>query len=265
MALQGPQVIIGLGNPGTDYKDTRHNAGFDVVDALAVELGVKYWKLISNALVGETSLHGEKILLIKPQSFMNLSGGPVKGVSGRYGFDANDILVIHDELDLVAGTLRLKFGGGHAGHKGLRSMSLSMGQDFARLRVGIGRPPGRMPAHSFVLQKMRVAELAEWRVLIAQAAIVARKTIEAGLRAAMNIYNVSEKEERKESAKEGVPKIAAENVQKNVQLNGRESTRKDTGERPSESTREIALKRIKVIALEQTEETGQNITEGEQP
>ena len=225
MALQGPQVIIGLGNPGAEYKDTRHNAGFDVIDALAEELGVKYWKLISNALVGETTLHGEKILLIKPQSFMNLSGGPIKGVAGRYGFDSHDILVIHDELDLVAGTLRLKFGGGHAGHKGLRSMSLSVGQDFARLRVGIGRPPGRMPAHAFVLQKMRGAELEEYRVMIARATTVALKTIEDGIRAAMNIYNVSEKEDRQENS--------------------------------SENTRETALKRIKEI--------GQDLTGGERP
>ena len=237
MALQGPQVIIGLGNPGAEYKDTRHNAGFDVVDALAEELGVKYWKLISNALVGETSLHGEKILLIKPQSFMNLSGGPIKGVAGRYGFDSHDILVIHDELDLVAGTLRLKFGGGHAGHKGLRSMSLSVGQDFARLRVGIGRPPGRMPAHAYVLQKMRGAELAEWRVLIARATTVVFRTIEDGLRTAMNIYNVSEKEDRQESAREKAGGQAGE------QASGQGSAR------------EIALERIKEI--------GQDLTGGE--
>jgi len=217
MALQGPQVIIGLGNPGAEYRDTRHNAGFDVVDVLAETLRVSYWKVVSNALVGETSLRGEKILLIKPQSFMNLSGGPIKGLAGIYGFDSHDILVIHDELDLMAGTLRLKYGGGHAGHRGLRSTSLSMGQDYARLRVGIGRPPGRMPAHAFVLQKMRGAELEEYRAVISRAAQVAVKTIEDGLRAAMNVYNVSEKEDRqtgeKEGSQEGTQEGSAERLQ----------------------------------------------------
>ena len=203
MALQGPQIIIGLGNPGAEYRDTRHNAGFDVVDLLAQELGVNYWKSISNALVSETTLQGELILLIKPQSYMNLSGGPIKGLAGRYGFDSHDILVVHDELDLAAGTLRLKFGGGHAGHRGLRSMSLSVGQDYARLRVGIGRPPGRMPSHAYVLQKMRGQELEEFRVTIAQAVPIVRMTIEDGLRVAMNVYNYSEKEKVREGSTDG--------------------------------------------------------------
>ena len=194
MILKGPHIIIGLGNPGAEFQGTRHNAGFDVIDAFAEELGVRYWKTVSNAMVGEAMLQGEKILLVKPQSYMNLSGGPIKGLAGRYGFTAEDILVIHDELDLPTGTIRLKFGGGHAGHRGLNSMHLSLGSDYARLRIGIGRPPGRMPAHSYVLQRMREQVLEEFKVTIARAVPIVRMVIEEGLRAAMNEYNVTERE-----------------------------------------------------------------------
>ena len=189
MKLKGPQVIVGLGNPGAEYADTRHNAGFAVVDALAAELGIKYWKLVANAQVGETLLEGDPILLVKPQTFMNLSGGPVKGLSGRYNFDVDSVLVVHDELDLPAGVIRLKLGGGHAGHKGLRSLHQSLGPDYARVRVGIGRPPGRLQAHSFVLQKMRGSELEEFRVTIAQAVPIVRMAVVEGISKAMNEYN----------------------------------------------------------------------------
>ena len=198
MPLPGPHIIIGLGNPGAEYRATRHNAGFDVIDALAAELGVNYWKIASNAAVGEARLKGEKIILIKPQTYMNLSGGSVKGLAGRYGFDAGDMLVIHDELDLPAGTIRLKLGGGHAGHRGLRSLHQAMGADYARVRIGIGRPPGRMPADAFVLRKMKGQELEEFAVTIAQAVPVVRMAIVEGIRAAMNVYNQSEKESVRE-------------------------------------------------------------------
>jgi PTH1 family peptidyl-tRNA hydrolase len=191
MALLGPHLIVGLGNPGPEYERTRHNAGFAVVDALAAELGVNYWKLASNTLVGEASYRGEKIVIAKPQSFMNLSGGPIKGLISRYGLSATDILVVHDELDLPAGIVRLKFGGGHAGHNGLRSLHLSVGADFARLRIGIGRPPGRVPPRAYVLQHMSGRELEDFEVTVACAVSVARATIEDGLVRAMNEYNGS--------------------------------------------------------------------------
>lgn len=189
MLLKGPHVIVGLGNPGQEYAETRHNAGFMVIDALAQELGVGYWKHVSNALVGITTLMGEQILLVKPQSFMNLSGGPVKGLAGQYSFDAEDMLVIHDELDLLPGTLRLKLGGGYAGHRGLLSLHQAFGPEYARLRIGIGHPPGRMPAHAYVLQRLRGAELEEFLVTVASAVPVARMAIEDGLSKAMNWYN----------------------------------------------------------------------------
>jgi PTH1 family peptidyl-tRNA hydrolase len=189
MSLSGPHLIVGLGNPGTDFAHTRHNAGFAVIDAFAEELGVNFWKLASNTLVAESTYQGEKILLAKPQAFMNLSGGPVKGLIARYDLALEDLLVIHDELDLPAGTVRLKQGGGHAGHNGLRSLHQSLGGDYTRLRVGIGRPPGRMPAHAFVLQRMSGQQLEDFEVTIARALPILRATLEEGLNSAMNIYH----------------------------------------------------------------------------
>jgi PTH1 family peptidyl-tRNA hydrolase len=178
-----------LGNPGADFENTRHNVGFAVIDALAKHLGVSYWKLAANAMVAEVSHQGEKLILVKPQSYMNLSGGPIKGLTGRYGFGAEDMLVIHDELDLPAQVLRLKQGGGHAGHNGLRSLHLSVGSDYTRLRIGIGRPPGRMPAHAFVLRQLKPDELDDFAVTVAEATEIALAAIERGVLQAMNEYH----------------------------------------------------------------------------
>ncbi|MDR1013626.1 MAG: aminoacyl-tRNA hydrolase [Coriobacteriales bacterium] len=188
-APRRPRIVVGLGNPGPEYAHTRHNAGFMALDALAADLGVSYWKVASNALVGEVSFRGEKIVLVKPQAFMNLSGGPVKGLCARYGLAAEDLLVIHDELDLPEGTIRLKCGGGHAGHNGLRSLHYSVGAEYARLRIGIGRPAGRMPAHAYVLQTLRGAALEELEACCTDAASVARSVLEDGLTQAMNKHH----------------------------------------------------------------------------
>lgn len=189
MPLLGPHIIVGLGNPGADFENTRHNVGFAVVDALAEQLRVSYWKLAANALVAETSYRGERLILVKPQSYMNLSGGPIKGLAGRYSFGAQDMLVIHDELDLPAQVLRLKQGGGHAGHNGLRSLHLSVGSDYTRLRIGIGRPPGRMPAHAFVLRQLKPDETEDFAVTVAEAATIALATVANGVSWAMNEYH----------------------------------------------------------------------------
>ncbi|MDR2197244.1 MAG: aminoacyl-tRNA hydrolase [Coriobacteriales bacterium] len=185
-------MIVGLGNPGPAYVDTRHNAGFRVVDLLADELKVNYWKLAGDALMGVASCEGEKVVLLKPQSFMNLSGGPVKGALARLGLSAVDMLVIHDELDLSPGTLRLKLGGGAGGHKGLRSLHQALGSDYARLRVGIGRPPGRMDAADFVLARMKGSELEEFALTCARAAELARAALKDGILQAMNEHHAPE-------------------------------------------------------------------------
>ena len=145
-------LIVGLGNPGEEYEHTRHNAGFDTVDKIAAEIGVRYWKNECGALTGKGAYHDIDVVLAKPQSYMNTSGGPVKQLMSAYGVSPDHLVVIHDELDIDPGTIRVKFGGGHAGHNGLRSICDKLGtRDWFRVRCGIGRPPGRMPVADYVL------------------------------------------------------------------------------------------------------------------
>lgn len=145
-------LIVGLGNPGDEYEHTRHNAGFDTVDKIAAEIGVRYWKNECGALTGKGAYHDIDVVLAKPQSYMNTSGGPVKQLMNAYGVSPDHLVVIHDELDIDPGTIRVKFGGGHAGHNGLRSICDKLGtRDWFRVRCGIGRPPGRMPVADYVL------------------------------------------------------------------------------------------------------------------
>ena len=145
-------LIVGLGNPGEEYEHTRHNAGFDTVDKIAAEIGVRYWKNECGALTGKGAYHDIDVVLAKPQSYMNTSGGPVKQLMNAYGVSPDHLVVIHDELDIDPGTIRVKFGGGHAGHNGLRSICDKLGtRDWFRVRCGIGRPPGRMTVADFVL------------------------------------------------------------------------------------------------------------------
>ena len=145
-------LIVGLGNPGEEYEHTRHNAGFDTVDKIAAEIGVRYWKNECGALTGKGAYHDIDVVLAKPQSYMNTSGGPVKQLMNAYGVSPDHLVVIHDELDIDPGTIRVKFGGGHAGHNGLRSICDKLGtRDWFRVRCGIGRPPGRVPVADYVL------------------------------------------------------------------------------------------------------------------
>ena len=145
-------LIVGLGNPGEEYEHTRHNAGFDTVDKIASEIGVRYWKNECGALTGKGAYRDIDVVLAKPQSYMNTSGGPVKQLMNAYGVSPDRLVVIHDELDIDPGTIRVKFGGGHAGHNGLRSICDKLGtRDWFRVRCGIGRPPGRMPVADYVL------------------------------------------------------------------------------------------------------------------
>ena len=145
-------LIVGLGNPGEEYEHTRHNAGFDTVDKIASEIGVRYRMNECGALTGKGAYHDIDVVLAKPQSYMNTSGGPVKQLMNAYGVSPDRLVVIHDELDIDPGTIRVKFGGGHAGHNGLRSICDKLGtRDWFRVRCGIGRPPGRMPVADYVL------------------------------------------------------------------------------------------------------------------
>ncbi len=149
--LRGERLIVGLGNPGPEYAGTRHNIGFRIVDILARRWGGKFTPL-EEALVAPVSIHGVPVVLAKPQTFMNLSGRAVGPLVRRLGLAFNQVMVVYDDMDLPFGTLRMRARGGHAGHKGMRSVLEALEtQDIPRLRFGIGRPPGNMDPADFVL------------------------------------------------------------------------------------------------------------------
>lgn len=189
------QVIVGLGNPGEEYAHTRHNAGFEVIDLLAQRWGVSYWKNTCGALVGEAKVRlasgdVEKVILAKPQSFMNLSGGPVSRLCRDYEEDPAELIVIHDELDINPGTVRVKKGGGHAGHNGLRSIIEKLGtRDFLRVRTGIGRPPGRMSVVDFVLQAPKKEAKDDFDEACVLAADAVESLLNEGLEHTQNVFN----------------------------------------------------------------------------
>ena len=183
------RMVAGLGNPGEEYENTRHNAGFKAIDALAAQAGVTYWKSQLGAEVATIQVHDadaeggrREVVLVKPQSYMNTSGGPISKLAREYKVNATELLVIHDELDIPAGDVRVKVGGGHAGHNGLRSIIDKMGgRDFSRIRVGIGNPPGRMQVADFVLKQFRPKELEEFEATCATAADAAGLAITRGV------------------------------------------------------------------------------------
>ena len=184
MADESGWLIVGLGNPGPEYASQRHNVGFMVVDALAGRLDLKLSRhRRAHALVAEGRIRpgGARIQLVEPLSFMNRSGGPTSTLLQTAKLPTSQVIVIHDELDLGFGTLRLKQGGGHGGHNGLRDIIAAVGADFIRLRFGIGRPPGQQDAADFVLRPFVASERAELGVLIEEAADAVTDVIEHGL------------------------------------------------------------------------------------
>lgn len=212
-------MVVGLGNPGAEYERTRHNVGFLAVDNLASQLGASYWASRPGALVaqvevaledpGDNQADGQAggqgapaagakralrprraptrtIYLVKPQSYMNVSGGPVAHLAKEYGIPAAGILVVHDDLEVDPGRVRVRMGGGHAGHNGLRSLCDKLGtHDFGRVRAGIGRPPGRMAPADFVLKQVRGADADELEMAAADAARAAHVAVMRGMREAL--------------------------------------------------------------------------------
>lgn len=166
-----PVLIVGLGNPGPKYAGTRHNIGFDVADELADQLFASFSvHKKTNTEVAEARVGGRKVVIAKPRSFMNLSGGPIKALAAYYKVAPADIIVVHDELELDFGQVKLRLGGGDHGHNGLRSTTKSLGtKDYQRLAVGIGRPPGRMDPASFVLKPWSKQEAVEIPIMCADA------------------------------------------------------------------------------------------------
>jgi len=183
-------MIVGLGNPGRQYAGTRHNVGFDLIDRLAVRLDASGLRLQSHALITTAQLEGHRILLAKPQTFMNLSGRSVQELSRFYKLPLDQILVVHDDLDLPLGTLRLRPGGGPGGQKGVASAIEMLGsEEFSRLRIGIGRPPGRMQAAAYVLQRFANDEQESLADALERAVDAAMLVVTGGIQAAMNRFN----------------------------------------------------------------------------
>lgn len=181
---------MGLGNPGAEYHGTRHNIGFEVVDLLARRHHGSWRTSRQRAEVCEVQMAAGRVLLAKPQTYMNLAGESVKALVRHFEVDLGELLVVHDELDLPLGVLRLKFGGGTAGHNGLKSVVACLGsRDFARLRFGVGKAPGRMPGADFVLKRFRSDEVAEVDVSVEVAADIAESWAADGVEATQNRFH----------------------------------------------------------------------------
>ncbi|MBF6178382.1 MULTISPECIES: aminoacyl-tRNA hydrolase [Nocardia] len=187
-ATAGPALVVGLGNPGPEYERTRHNVGFLVADVLAGRVGGRFTvHKKSGADLLEARLDGRKVLIAKPRTFMNLSGRPVAALARFFSVPATEVIVVHDELDLPFGTVRLKRGGGEGGHNGLRSVSQSLTtKDYLRVRFGIGRPPGRQDPADFVLKPFSGPERKEVPVIVEQAADAVELLLRVGLEPAQN-------------------------------------------------------------------------------
>jgi PTH1 family peptidyl-tRNA hydrolase len=183
-----PLLVVGLGNPGPDYAKTRHNLGFMVVDVLAGRIGSGF-KVHnrSGAEVTTGRLGGRSVVLAKPRVYMNESGRQVGPLAKFYSVPPADVIILHDELDIDFGRIRLKFGGGVAGHNGLRSVGSALGtNDFQRVRIGVGRPPGRKSGAAFVLENFSATERPEVPTICEQAADATELLIAQGLEPAQN-------------------------------------------------------------------------------
>jgi PTH1 family peptidyl-tRNA hydrolase len=183
-------LIVGLGNPGREYRENRHNVGFMLMDRLAVKLNARFTRLQSKALVASAAYNEDKIILAKPQTFMNLSGQSVQGLVHFYKLPLTNLLVAHDDLDLPPGTIRIRPDGGSAGQKGMTSILERFGTDeFPRLRLGIGRPPGQMQAPDYVLQDFSKGDMSIISETLNRAVEAVLTFVTEGLDAAMNKYN----------------------------------------------------------------------------
>ena len=181
-------LIVGLGNPGPKYEGNRHNIGFLVLDELAARVGGKFKAHKSGAEIVEGRLSGHRVVLAKPRSFMNLSGGPVSSAAKFY--KPALVVVVHDELDLPFGAVRMKLGGGDNGHNGLRSITKSLGtKDYHRVRFGIDRPPGRQDPADYVLRDFSAVERKQLALEIDRAADATETLVSKGLEAAQNAFH----------------------------------------------------------------------------
>lgn len=183
-----PWLIVGLGNPGARYDGTRHNVGFQVLDTLAGRLGVALNRAQDKALQTRGTIAGQQVVLAKPITFMNVSGEAVGKLTRYYKIPSHKVLVVHDDLDLPTGKVRLRARGGHGGHNGMRSITqhLKGSQDFPRLKIGIGRPAGQLPVASFVLQAFNKSEATEIDIAVQECCDIIHSIMAVGLEKALS-------------------------------------------------------------------------------
>ena len=190
MSETNPYMIVGLGNPGPTYRQNRHNVGFMVVDSLAETADIPIRRVNFHALVGRGKLDDKSLILAKPQTFMNNSGQAVASLMRFYKIPQDQLLVVHDDLDLPFGTLRLRPSGGTGGQKGIESIIAKLGtRDIARLRMGIGRPPGRMDPADYVLHDFNPPEAEMLPEVMVTAVSAIRRFLQSGISQAMNDFN----------------------------------------------------------------------------
>jgi len=183
-------LIVGLGNPGKEYLFSRHNMGFMVVDRLADDLGIRVTRSQFDALTGDGSISGRRIMLAKPQTYMNLSGRAVSGLLNFYKLEMDSLIVVHDDLDLPFETVRIKKGGGHGGNKGVMSIINQLGSpDFVRVRMGIGKPARKEMTDDHVLGRFSPEEMKVLPDILVRAADAVEAILKTGLAAAMNEFN----------------------------------------------------------------------------
>jgi len=195
MTLEKTFLLVGLGNPGREYKDNRHNFGFMLIDRIAVRLNARGMKVQSKAIVMDARHEDKKLILAKPQTYMNLSGQSVQGLAHFYKVPNENLMILSDDLDLPFGTIRIRASGGPGGQRGLGSILEKLGtKDVPRLRLGIGRPPGRMDPAAYVLQNFPRDELKDLSSVLDRGADAVFAFIDHGLNKAMNDFNGGVKE-----------------------------------------------------------------------
>jgi PTH1 family peptidyl-tRNA hydrolase len=183
-------IMVGLGNPGREYRNNRHNIGFMAIDFIGLSLGIKLTRLQSRALVGSGTFEGNKVILAKPQTFMNLSGQPVGSLLKFHQVPLEQLIVIHDDIDLPVGAIRIRPTGGAAGQKGLISIIDRLGtEDFPRMRLGIGRPPGSKMAADYVLRDFSKSDQVMIKQVLERGVDAVKVFMRLGITTAMNQFN----------------------------------------------------------------------------
>ena len=197
------KIIAGLGNPGAEYAQTKHNVGFMLVDALAERLNAPAWKEDFFSAITEVRIAGEKVFLVKPLTYMNNSGEALSPMLSYYKVDANDLVVVHDDMDIPAGTVRIRKKGGSGGHNGIKSILAHVGsEDFARVRIGIGRPPAGWTVINHVLAPFAAEDAPKIRAAIDYLLPAVECIVTDGVDLAMNKYNPHKKKEKQKGSHE---------------------------------------------------------------